>query len=215
MNRTCHALLAALVLASAACTAEPDDGDAAGRFDDQTASPPRTSDAPADVDPTPVAEPAPAAAEDPKPAEPTEPEPATQTTCRAPRDLGALSGDTGAPSTTAQGTCDTWLRLRLTEDSTGPLAGAMKLTATLVSPAGEDFDLLVYANEATDVLECTTVNAKSELPAGRSDVVKADWGEWFTANNASDSRTVSIHVKRKAGAGCSAQPWTLLLQGNI
>jgi hypothetical protein len=89
----------------------------------------------------------------------------------------------------------------------------MKLTATLMSPDKEDFDLFVYVNASTDTLQCETPSGTSELPAGRSDVVRAEWGERYTANSSDDSRTVSVEVRKKGG-GCGAHPWALLLQGN-
>jgi len=146
-------------------------------------------------------------------------DPATPTTtsstrtCQTARDLGALSGDTGTPSVSAQGTCSDWLRVRVTEDWHGITPGTMKLTATLISPAREDFDVIVYLNPSADTLECSAAREKSELPTGRSDVAKASWGETLTFNRGDDSRTVSIEVKKKNGQ-CSSQPWSLLLQGH-
>lgn len=139
--------------------------------------------------------------------------PGPTTTCRQPRDLGAIAGDDGTASVTAQGRCGEWLRIRVTESYTGIVAGPMRLTATLVSGGSDDFDLVAYMNKDTDLLECTTATDQSELPAGRSDVVKLLWGEEYTANSGDDSRTISLQVKG-VGTDCGTQPWTLLLQGN-
>lgn len=137
----------------------------------------------------------------------------SETTCREPKDLGMLAGDDGNASTSTQGKCSEWVRVRLVETYQGVFRGPMRLTATLVSPQAEDFDLVVYLNKDSDVLECNAATEKSELPGNRSDVVKLQWGEEYTANSSDDSRTASIEVRNKK-PGCAASPWTLLLQGN-
>jgi hypothetical protein len=206
-----------------ACAEVPDEGDESGRFDEVTSTPAtsadKNADAGSDLAATPTGEgstpaPTPGTAPAPPPAAPAPP-PATDPgrTCQTARDLGALSGDTGTRSISAQGFCSDWLRVRVTEDWRGPTGGMMKVTATLISPDREDFDVIVYLNAASDVLECTTAMAKSELPAGRSDVARASWGERYTFNSGDDSRTVSVRIKKKSGT-CSNQPWSLLLQGN-
>jgi hypothetical protein len=182
-----------------------------GRFDEIVSPAP---DADKKAEPPADAPPATPGALSPEPTEetPAASENAPASACRTARDLGAISGDTGTPSVSAQGTCSEWLRVRVTENWSGPTAGPMKLTATLISPDKEDFDVAVYVNAATDVLECSTLTEKSELPTG-SDIVKSQWGEQYTFNNGDDARTVSIEVKKKTG-GCAKQPWALLLQGN-
>lgn len=139
--------------------------------------------------------------------------PAPSTTCRSPRDLGAISGDTTSAAVRASGTCSQWLRVRVTENDTNPLGYPMTLRATLASPTGDDFDLYVYLNKDSDVLECSTPAASSQLPAARSDVVQLQWGEYWTANRSDDSRTVSIEVRHKS-EGCAKVPWALIVEGN-
>ena len=209
------ALLLCLGAFATACMTENGDaGNEAGRFDDVVEGTPNGAPAEGDQADPPKNEPAaPEATDGPgSPEEPPPPE-APERTCREPRDLGAISGDKGTPSVTAQGSCDDWIRVRVTEDWAGPTAGAMKVTATLISPESENFDLYAYVNTEADLLECTTVHSKSELPSGRSDILKLQWGEQYTANNSVDARTVSFQVKNKAG-GCAKQSWTLLVQGN-
>ena len=206
------ALLLSITLA--ACASEEETSQPGGRFDDVKGAP-ASGDSNKDEKPeaapaTPDSPAAPGAATPPADAPPATDPPRT---CRAARDLGALSGDTGTTSVSAHGQCSDWLRVRVTEDWNGPTAGPMKMTATLISPDKEDFDVFVYLNTEADVLECAAVQGKSELPSGRSDIVKSQWGEQYTFNNASDARTVSVEVRKKSGT-CANAAWALLLQGN-
>lgn len=224
------AMVAILSVAAFGCAASGDETD--GRADDQTETPPRadvdpatpdttTADTPEKVETpaatTPATTPPPPASTPELPGkvgDPTSPiTPPDASTCRAPHDMGSLSGDLNQGTLTAQGTCSEWLRVRLTEDAHSVFAGQMKVTATLVSPAGENFDIYLHVNAATDVLECTTVAAKSELGAGQSDVAKTAWGESYSANSVDDSRYVSIEIKKHDGT-CAKSPWSLVVQGN-
>ncbi len=217
MNRL---LLAALLLSSTsivACASETEDG-SGGRFDDDIEAPTRSDDVVATKDGDEQQPAAPAADAPSTPAPGEEEKPATtppQTnTCSTARDLGSIAGDADGSNVTAQGTCSEWLKIKVNETSSGALARAMKLTATLVSPANADFDLRVYVNKESDITECTTVTAKSELPASRSDVVKVEWGEGWTVNFGDDSRTVSIEVRAKDPSSCGKGNWALVLEGN-
>lgn len=137
------------------------------------------------------------------------------TTCREPKNLGAIAGDADGAAISAQGSCSEWLRVQVTESSTGVFASAMKLKATLISPPEADFDLHVYFNRDQNTLECTTEQDKSELPVARQDVVSVSWGEEYTANNSDDQRPVSIEVRAKDPAKCGKGNWVLLLEGNL
>ena len=224
-------MLAMLSLTAFGCAAGEDSTD--GRDDDQTETPPRaagstspdgtpedttakadgpatsTSTAPTTPAATPTTPTLPSKADDPS--SPVTPPDAS--TCRAPHDMGSLSGDLNQGTLTAQGTCSEWLRVRLTEDNHGLFAGQMKITATLVSPAAENFDVYLHVNSATDVLECTAVAAKSELGPGTTDIAKTAWGEYYAANDADDSRYVTIEIKNHSGT-CAKTPWSLVVQGN-
>jgi hypothetical protein len=139
-------------------------------------------------------------------------------TCQTAKDLGAMRGNEGTDTLSIQGAGPTWVKVRMTEVShawqfyTG---FPMFLTATLVSPAGENFDLYVYGNPDTDTLECTNSMGKSTNPAGQDDVVHAKWGEsCYYPNDIDESRTITIEIKSADGICSSNAKWTLVLQGN-
>lgn len=220
---------ALLSVSAAACAAETEEK--TGRFDDESntsgegnqddesPAPRASSSTPAPgttTSPTtpPGNEPAPTPGlpGDPTPpSTPTDPTPVR--TCGAARDLGTISGDVGADQVVAQGNCSDWVKVRVTENNKYPVGDALEVSATLVSPSGEDFDLFAYVNDAADAIECTTVKAKSELPASRSDVLKVEFGETYYPNASDDSRTVTFEVRKKSGK-CSVGSWSLVVQGN-
>jgi hypothetical protein len=205
--------LFALSLLTAACASEPDQKE--GRFGGVDA-PARKAD---DVVSTPTQpkkgdELTPNGPKATAPEGPSQEKSATATTCQTPRDLGAIAGDADAPQRTERGTCSEWLRIRVTESNAGVWVAPMKLNLTLSSPPGADFDLHVYVNKDTDVLECTKEEVKSELPANRSDVAQVTWGESWSGNNTDDQRPVSIEVRAKDPASCGKGEWVLILEGN-
>jgi hypothetical protein len=136
-------------------------------------------------------------------------------TCQTARDLGAIQGDQGNDTLSIEGNGSAWIKVRVTESDFSVLGHPMSLTVSLVSPAGENFDLFAYGNPDADTLECTNVMGKSTNPAGQNDQVSLEWGEnCVYANDSDDSRTITIEV-RGAGGKCSgAGKWTLLVQGN-
>ncbi len=217
--RVTASLALALALATVACG--EDTGPTAGRFEDESiegegAPPSRAGDPDAPNAATPSTPdgttPTPGAPGDPTPpAPPTDPGAARA--CGSARDLGTLSGDTGSAQIVATGNCSDWVKVRVTEDYTYPLPQAMRVTATLLSPNPDDFDLYALVDTETDAPECTTVTAKSELPASRSDVVKLSWGEAYITNTTDDSRTVAFEIRKKT-PGCSLAQWSLVVQGN-
>lgn len=217
-SRGVASLAVALALAAVACG--EDTGPTAGRFEDESiegaGAPPTAADpdGPGATTPPPTDEtsPTPGAPGDPTPpAPPTDP--GVARACGSARDLGTLSGDTGSAQIVASGTCSDWVKVRVTEDYTYPLPQAMRVTATLLSPNPDDFDLYALVNTAADAVECSTVAGKSELPASRSDVVKVTWGEAYITNTSDDARTVTFEVRKKT-PGCSVGQWSLVVQGN-
>jgi hypothetical protein len=132
--------------------------------------------------------------------------------CQTAHDLGAVAGDADGNSVSYEASGPLWLKVRVSETDMSVFGRPMKLSVSLVSPAGENFDLYVYGDETTDQVDCTDVLGKSTT--NETDEVSISWGEGTFANDADDSRTISIEV-RNASATCSANDkWTLVVQGN-
>ena len=83
-------------------------------------------------------------------------------------DLGSVSGDTGNATVTGSGYESAWFKVRVTEDDSSPFATPMKLTVNLTSPPGVNFDLYLYVNSGSDVVECSTASGQS-MSTGTAD----------------------------------------------
>jgi hypothetical protein len=225
-HRWLFAALLPVTLLSVACADDDTPEATHGRFDDQVAETPARSAVDAgpdgrsatgggftDDDAPPATDAGPSVNSSPD-AGARDAAPPSTNTCQSARDLGGIAADQGDATVSTQGTCTEWVKIRAEEKTAGLIAATMKLQFTLTSPSQANFDLYVHVNKDADVLECSTVTGKSEEPSGRSDVVKVNWGEYYTGNQSPDGRTVSILVKSKTGACDPAKTWNLVIQGN-
>jgi hypothetical protein len=134
-------------------------------------------------------------------------------TCQGAMMLGTVSGDTGNVKLSAMGTDAAWFRVRVTEDENSIGGLALRVAAKLTSPSAVNFDVFVYVNTGSDVIECShTVGTATT--AGPVDQVKAEWGEGTIANGSNDGRNASIEV-RPISSNCDpGQPWQLEIEGD-
>jgi hypothetical protein len=86
----------------------------------------------------------------------------------------------------------------------------LHLSATVTSPAGVDFDVAVYLNPDNDVVECSAA-AGTQTTTGSVKETRASWGDTFAT---SDSRYVSIEIRRLSGSCAPAQMWQLDVEGD-
>lgn len=149
----------------------------------------------------------------------TPPPPPPPPSCAAPAacvgatDLGSVSGDTGAGVKSATGSTSQWFKIRLSEDDSDVFGTSMQVRATLVSPAGSNFDLYMYQAGNTTAVECATVK-KSATTTG-TDVASFEWGETGTFSNGDDDdRWITIEVRHVSGTCAAANKWTLTVNGN-
>lgn len=130
--------------------------------------------------------------------------------CPAPLNAGAVSGDLGADVVSPTGSTSTWYVVTVTEDDASFTGAKLRVKATLTSPPGSNFDLYMYENAPTD---CMTPTASSTLAAG-VDTVSASWGEGAVANGVSDTKDIYIEVRHSSGTCAPASRWTLSIEGN-
>jgi hypothetical protein len=210
--------LASLVLA---CSAPPPPGidsqepeDKSGGDDKSTNTSTSTSTKPSTPATSTTPPAAPSATVAPVPATPATPPAPTTNTCQTADDLGQVNADDGNGKLTASGTCPKFVKLRAVESDSGFFGSPMTLKVTLVSPPGADFDLAVFMNRNQDVQDCGPLAIAVSETSNPQDQVDFSWGETsFAANDADDSRTVTVQVK-SAGGACSTQPWQLTVEGN-
>ena len=136
-------------------------------------------------------------------------------TCAQAMSVGTVSGDSGNDTKTAMGYESAWFNVRVTEDDSNPFGVPMNLTVNLTSPAGENFDLFLYVNTGSDVIECTTPSASSTM-TGTSDQAHISWGENNTFSNGNDdNRTISIEVRPISGTCAASNMFTLVVYGDL
>ncbi|MDQ3364685.1 MAG: hypothetical protein M3680_04575 [Myxococcota bacterium] len=134
-------------------------------------------------------------------------------TCAAAVLLGTVSGDSGALKLTVTGHQAAWFRVRVTEDSSSALGLALRMAAKLTSPEGTNYDVFVYVNAGTDVVECTTPTG-SMTTSGATEQTRVQWGEGAISNGSDDGRSVSIEIRPISGTCVAAAPWQLEVEGN-
>jgi hypothetical protein len=136
-------------------------------------------------------------------------------TCAGAMDLGSISGDDTTSSVTASGYQSAWYKVRVTEDDSSPFANDLSILAQLTSPPGTNYDVYVYVNTGSDVVECTTPRA-SGTSTGTTDQAPLTWGESGTFSNGNDdSRTVSIEVRPVSGPCSASAPYQLVVFGDL
>ena len=139
---------------------------------------------------------------------------ASAMTCASATMLGSVSGDSGNVKLTASGHQSAWYRVRVTEDDSTPFGLSLRAGAKLTSPSGAQFDVFIYLNTGSDVVECNTT-VGSATTAGATKTVHAEWGESGTFSNGSDDgRNASIEIRPVSGTCAPNQMWQLEVEGN-
>jgi hypothetical protein len=138
---------------------------------------------------------------------------ASAQTCAGAMMLGTVSGDSGNTKLTASGYQSAWYRVRVTENDSGPFGLTLRVGAKLTSPAGGMFDVFVYLNTGSDVVECSTT-VGTATTAGSTKTIHAEWGEGSISNGSDDGRNASIEVRPVSGTCAPNQMWQLEIEGN-
>jgi hypothetical protein len=135
--------------------------------------------------------------------------------CTGAMDLGSVSGDSGNATVQGSGYESQWFKVRVTEDDSGPFGTPMNLTVNLTSPTQVNFDLFLYVNTGSDVVECSTPSAQS-TNTGTTDQAHLQWGETGTFSNGNDDgRTVSIEVRPISGTCAAGSTFQLVVYGDL
>ena len=138
---------------------------------------------------------------------------AETTTCASPRKatIAGIPGDDTLVPLEMRGSTSEFVQLRITESSS--LWYDLKLKATLTSPPGTNFDLVVYVPPADTATDCSNFAAASSLTSGE-DVVRTTWSD---STFSDDSRNVVFEIRNVSG-DCSSNPdarWVLKIQGYV
>jgi len=133
--------------------------------------------------------------------------------CSSAMMLGTVSGDSGNTKLTASGYQSAWYRVRVTENDSSPFGLTLRVGAKLTSPSGAQFDVFVYLNTGSDVVECNTTVGTSTT-SGSTKTIHEEWGEGSISNGSDDGRNASIEIRPVSGTCAPNQMWQLEVEGN-
>jgi hypothetical protein len=133
--------------------------------------------------------------------------------CPTAATLGTVSGDTGHQTLTARGSRAAWFHVRVAENDSTVTGTPLRVLATLASPPGASFEVVLYVNVALDVVECSTTTGVT-MTTGNATQASASWGEDAVANGVDDSRDLAIEIRPLSGSCASGATWELSVAGN-
>ena len=90
----------------------------------------------------------------------------------------------------------------------------MSFTVSLASPGSDDYDLYVYYNTASNVLECNTIVGFSENGPGVVDEVSSSFGEPVVSNGVDDKSIITVEIFALSAACVPSADWTLTITGD-
>jgi hypothetical protein len=135
----------------------------------------------------------------------------TSATCATAMELSGIGGDeTGASTSSASGYQAAWYSIRVSETDSGAFADPMSMQATLTSPSGAMFDLLVFVPGDATSTDCSSPTGTVST-SGATETWSLEWGETGTfANDSDDSRTIAIQISPRSTDSCSPDAtWSL------
>jgi hypothetical protein len=131
--------------------------------------------------------------------------------------MASVSGDTGADVRTATGSDSSWYHVTVTENDSSLFSSVdLKVTITLSSPSGENFDLYVCMGKAKGDgggIECTTV-ARSSTSSSGDDVVSLTWPDNRPIGGFDDTKVLSIEVRAMSATCDPSLTWSLKVEGH-
>ncbi|WP_438034804.1 hypothetical protein [Sorangium sp. So ce204] len=134
---------------------------------------------------------------------------AAPNTCALAEDLGTLPGDDGADwaAETATGTTSKWFKVRVMDEVNWP--GSERFKATLTSPPGMNFDLIVYQGEIeVNASDCFASGVRGQ---GTPESFVTTWND---RTGPDDHLWFIIEVRHVDGIACGDDAkWTLTVEG--
>ncbi|KYF66155.1 hypothetical protein BE11_27050 [Sorangium cellulosum] len=136
---------------------------------------------------------------------------AAPNTCAGAEDIGSVSGDEGADSWTVTGTTSEWFKIKVVDDEQFLFTSTESFRATLTSPPGMNFDLIVYQGELeVDAPDCFASGARGQ---GTPESFTAIWDD---RGGPPDDLWFVIEVRHVDGTACGEDArWELEVKGNI
>lgn len=133
-------------------------------------------------------------------------------TCQGAGSIGIISGDQGSPGLQSSSSQPAWRTFFVSENDDAITGTPMSFTVTLNSPAGADFDLIVYRGIEGGATGCGGFMQQSTTTG--VDQISMTWGEGAFANGADDGAWVAVEIVAKDDMCAPPQEWTLTVEGN-
>lgn len=128
--------------------------------------------------------------------------------CPASETMSAIDGDKNNDTRIVKGTTSKWFKVLVNEAVSSVISfPQLSYTASLVSPAGMDFDLFVY-DGTTSTPSCSG-NPKHAM--GNPEEVSETWGDTL---NSDDTKWLTLEVRYISGDMCPSDQWTLTVKGH-
>ena len=136
---------------------------------------------------------------------------AANATCQAANAQGSLTGDKGPKTKTVSDYGSSWVKVRITEDSSSPIGEKLEVKIDLDVPVNIDLDMKAYVNTGKDTSPCGLAPAAKANSGGigSDESLTLKWGEGAAANGDDDDRDVLIEIIHKAGTCDPNNKWTL------
>ncbi|WP_437814678.1 hypothetical protein [Sorangium sp. So ce1078] len=127
-------------------------------------------------------------------------------TCLGAEDLGEISGDVEADELTVTGTTSKWFKIKIVDNDDE--ASSEHFRATLTSPPGMNFDLIVYEGDI-NAPDCFASGVRGQ---GTPESYYATWDDIPIVG---DHLWFSLEVRHAEGTACGEDAtWTLTVSGN-
>ncbi|WP_437636350.1 hypothetical protein [Sorangium sp. So ce854] len=135
---------------------------------------------------------------------------AAPNTCAGAENLGSVSGDEGADSLTATGTTSEWFKVYVVDDAQILFNTTESFRATLTSPPGMNFDLIVYEGmRGVDAPDCFASGVRAQ---GTPESFMTVWDD---VGGAEDGTWFLLEVRHVEGTACGEDArWILEVKGN-
>jgi hypothetical protein len=128
--------------------------------------------------------------------------------CQSSETMAAIDGDKNNDTRIVKGTTSKWFKVLVNEAVSSVISfPQLSYTASLVSPAGMDFDLFVY-DGTTSTPSCS---GNPTHATGNPESASETWGDTL---NSDDTKWLTLEVRYISGDMCPSDQWVLTVKGH-
>lgn len=135
-------------------------------------------------------------------------------TCAAATGIPSISGDTGSDVRMMTGSSSEFLQIHVTEDDSSVFSKvSLSFTATLTSPPGTVYNLIIHEGSDGNGTDCNAPPMNGTPSGGATQTVSNSWSDTQGIGGIDNSRWLSIQIIHVSGNDCIT-PWNLKIQGH-